>query len=70
MKTMNNLRSLIVQCKDDIWKNKETSLMEDELVEWLRICLPPTYSVTRDKNEISYIRIWIGENRKNRFLSN
>ncbi|CAF1019433.1 unnamed protein product [Adineta steineri] len=66
---MKNLRSLVVQCKVDTWDKRNTSLNEDELVEWLRLSLPSTYSICRDTNETSYIRIWIGENINNTFLS-
>ncbi|CAF2718728.1 unnamed protein product [Rotaria sp. Silwood2] len=69
IKTMNNLRSLIFQCKDDKWNNKDISSINDELVEWLRMCLPSTYSITRDKNEVLNIRIWISKNKKNTILS-
>ncbi|CAF4634990.1 unnamed protein product, partial [Rotaria magnacalcarata] len=38
--SMNKLRSLTVQCKDDTWNNKDLSSTKDELVEWLCNCLP------------------------------
>ncbi|CAF3874115.1 unnamed protein product [Rotaria sp. Silwood1] len=68
IKTMKNLRSLIVQCNDDIWNNKDISSINDELIEWLRMCLPSTYSITRDKNEVLNIRIWISKNENNTLL--
>ncbi|CAF1327565.1 unnamed protein product [Rotaria sp. Silwood1] len=68
IKTMKNLRSLIVQCNDDIWNNKYISSINDELIEWLRMCLPSTYSITRDKNEVLNIRIWISKNENNTLL--
>ncbi|CAF4572930.1 unnamed protein product, partial [Rotaria sp. Silwood2] len=69
IKTINNLRSLSFQCKDDKWSNKDISSMNDELVQWLRMCLPLTYSITKDKNDVLNIRIWISENEKNQILS-
>jgi hypothetical protein len=69
IKTMNNLRSLIFQCQDDLWINRNSTSIEDEFIQWLRISLPSTYLINRDKNEQSNIRIWIGDNRKNARLS-
>ncbi|CAF1428295.1 unnamed protein product [Rotaria sordida] len=69
IKTMNNLRSLIFQCKDDKWNHKDISSNNDELIEWLHMCLPSTYSIIRDKNDMSIIRIWINKNENNTFLS-
>jgi hypothetical protein len=66
---MNNLRSLIFQCQDDLWINRNSTSIEDEFIQWLRISLPSTYLISRDKNEQSNIRIWIGDNRKNARLS-
>jgi hypothetical protein len=39
--------------------------IEDEFLQWLRLSLPPSYLINRDKNEVSKIRIWIGDNRMN-----
>jgi hypothetical protein len=61
IKTMKNLRSVIFQCKDDQWNPKDFSSTQDELVQWLRKHLPSTCIITRDQNNISNIRIWIGE---------
>ncbi|CAF2054179.1 unnamed protein product [Rotaria magnacalcarata] len=63
--SMNKLRSLTVQCKDDTWNNKDLSSTKDELVEWLCNCLPSAYSIVRDKNEMSNIRIWISKSDNN-----
>jgi len=41
IKTMSNLRSLIVQCEDETTRN-------DELLQWLQDQLPSTYSMNRD----------------------
>lgn len=49
---MSNLRSLIIQCEDD-------NLGNNELIQWLHEHLPSTYSINRDLNEPSKIRLWI-----------
>ncbi|CAF1203626.1 unnamed protein product [Rotaria sordida] len=51
VKNMSNLRSLIVQCKDDRWN--------DEFIQWLSYHLPSTCSVSRDRHQTSNIRLWI-----------
>ena len=52
IKTMSNLQSMIIQCEDE---NRQS----DKLLEWLHEYLPSTYSVERDRNEPSKIRLWI-----------
>lgn len=70
LQTMINLRSLIFQCHDDSWSQKNSiTTTEDEFIQWLHKALPSTYLISRDKNEIANIRIWIGDHRKNTFLS-
>ncbi|CAF0909115.1 unnamed protein product [Adineta steineri] len=52
IKNMNNLQSIICQCKDD--------KLNDDFIQWLYRHLPSTYSISRDLNQLSNIRIWIG----------
>ena len=52
-----NLRTLIIQCQDDDYDETDDSI--DELLIWLREHLSKTYSINRDENETSVIRIWI-----------
>ncbi|CAF2996738.1 unnamed protein product, partial [Rotaria sp. Silwood2] len=58
IKTISNLQSLIIQCQDDTLNYDESLSINDELIEWLCSCLPPTYSITRDIGT-SNIRLWI-----------
>jgi hypothetical protein len=58
--TMMNLRALIVQCEDDRWNYKNSSLSkQDELIQWLRHRLPFTCTITRDSYITNNIRLWI-----------
>jgi hypothetical protein len=68
IQTMTNLRSFSFQCRDDLWVPQNSTSVEDEFLQWLRLSLPSTYLINRDKNEISKIRIWIGGNRMNTLL--
>lgn len=52
IENMFNLRTLIIQCEDDNSTN-------DELIQWLYEHLPSTYSIKRDFDEPSKIRLWI-----------
>jgi hypothetical protein len=61
IKSMSNLRVLIIRCNDDKWKNRNLSSINDELVEWLQKFLPSTYSISRDREETSNIQLWIDE---------
>ncbi|CAF5200365.1 unnamed protein product [Rotaria magnacalcarata] len=57
--TMTNLRSLNVRSRDDTWKEKMTS-DDDELLVWLKKCLPSTCTITRDTlSQSRHIRLWI-----------
>jgi hypothetical protein len=56
IKTMTNLRSLIIQCEDE---KQEKNSTNDELLQWLQDHLPSTYSINRDLNEPLKIRLWI-----------
>jgi hypothetical protein len=51
IKTMFNLQSLILQCKDDQFN--------DEYIHWLQRHLPSTYSIIRDMQQTMNIRLWI-----------
>ncbi|CAF0792756.1 unnamed protein product, partial [Adineta ricciae] len=68
LKTMTRLRSLVVLCKDDTWADRDATVSKDELIDWLRSSLPVTYSVNRDENETSFIRIWVGDRRNSAIL--
>ena len=56
---MPNLQSLTFQCKDDKWNNKVSSIINDELLQWLNEHLPFTCSIFRHKDQTSIIQIWI-----------
>ncbi|CAM2711896.1 unnamed protein product [Rotaria socialis] len=57
--TMTNLRSLNVRSRDDTWKENVTS-DDDELLLWLKKCLPSTCTITRDTlSQSRHIRLWI-----------
>ncbi|CAF0916631.1 unnamed protein product [Adineta steineri] len=67
---MPNLRALHVICRDDTWmmnNNNSSLLPTDELIDWLRMHLPPTCAIVRhdesvmDRQRISFkaIRLWI-----------
>ena len=68
LKTMTRLRSLVVLCKDDTWADRDATVSKDELIDWLRSNLAVTYSVNRDENETSFIRIWVGDRRNSGIL--
>jgi hypothetical protein len=68
IQTMTHLRSFVLQCQDDLWVPVNSTSVEDEFLQWLRLSLPSSYLINRDKNEISKIRIWIGDNRMNTLL--
>ncbi|CAF1594051.1 unnamed protein product [Rotaria sp. Silwood1] len=60
---MTNLRALNIKCRDDPFNetNDRSSFTEDELVKWLKECLPSTWTIARhpadiDQNEF---RNWI-----------
>ncbi len=55
---MSNLRALNVRCEDDHWTNQNNTT-EDDLVDWLRDCLPSSFLITRDTYHIHDIRLWI-----------
>lgn len=58
---MSNLRALNVRCEDDDWTNENQRILspQDELVEWLRDCLPSSCLVTRDTYHSQDVRLWI-----------
>jgi hypothetical protein len=57
---ISNLRALTFQCQNDQWGDSSESLLnEDELIQWLKNCLPSNCSVIRDEIDISIIRLWI-----------
>ncbi|UJR14301.1 hypothetical protein I4U23_001291 [Adineta vaga] len=59
---MKNLQALNVRCEDDRLTRENdlsTSSTQDELIEWLRECLPVSCMITRDTHRISDIRLWI-----------
>ncbi|CAF4254317.1 unnamed protein product [Adineta steineri] len=58
---MLNLQALNVRCEDDTWTNEENLSLStyDELIEWLRHCLPSSCMVTRDTHDNRDIRLWI-----------
>ncbi|CAF4239121.1 unnamed protein product [Rotaria sordida] len=56
---MNNLQSLIFQCKDDKWNPKISSSTNDELIQWLHEYLPSTCLISRNTQQISIIQVWI-----------
>ncbi|CAF1394722.1 unnamed protein product [Rotaria sordida] len=56
--TINNIQSINVRSKDDQFNNKST-LNNDELVCWLRQCLPFSCFINRNYYPISSIRLWI-----------
>jgi hypothetical protein len=70
IKKLINLRMLTVQCEDDRYSvqlalttkdneklHNENILNKDEFVRWLINHLPSTYSIVRDPESASYIRI-------------
>ncbi len=60
VKKMFNLRSLIVQCKDDVRVcGRSIFSTHGELLKWLQRRLPSVYSITRDVNATNNIRLWI-----------
>jgi hypothetical protein len=60
VKTMFNLRSLTVQCEDDVTVCCRSILpTHGELIKWLQRRLPAVYSITRDVNDRDNIRLWI-----------
>ncbi|UJR14431.1 hypothetical protein I4U23_001428 [Adineta vaga] len=52
IKIMSKLQSMIVQCEDE---DPQT----DELLQWLHVYLPSTYSIARDRDDLSKLRLWI-----------
>ncbi len=61
IKSMSNLRVLIIRFNDDKWKPRNRFSKNDKLVEWLQKYLPSTYSISRDRQDTSNIRLWIDE---------
>ena len=60
VKTMFHLRSLTVQCEDDITGCCRSILStHGDLIKWLQHRLPSIYSITRDENHTDTIRLWI-----------
>jgi hypothetical protein len=60
VKTMFHLRSLTVQCEDDVTVCCRSILpTHGELIKWLQRRLPALYSITRDVNDRDNIRLWI-----------
>ncbi|CAF3262188.1 unnamed protein product [Rotaria socialis] len=58
--SLNNLRALIVQSRDDNWTwNDYSSSTDDSYVQWLQQNLPSKCSVKRDSRFVHCIRIWI-----------
>ena len=57
--SMANLRSLTCLCKDDEYNVWNFSSTNDELVEWLRKCLPSKHSISRDQKQTNRIHLWI-----------
>jgi hypothetical protein len=60
VKTMFNLRALVIKCADDEYC-KQSVLTEhnDELVQWLKDYLSSTYLIVRDPEADSGILIWM-----------
>lgn len=55
-----NLRALTFQCQDDLWEeSNESSLQEDEIIQWLKHNLSSNCVISRDESELSAIRLWI-----------
>ena len=60
VETLTHLRALTFQCQDDEWdENRESTDMDDDLLPWLRSCLPSNCVVERDEIGMSIVRIWI-----------
>ena len=56
---MPNLRSLIFQCRDDVYTRQSSSTHADELLQWLTERLPSTCSISREEDQTSIAQIWI-----------
>ncbi|CAF3711173.1 unnamed protein product [Rotaria sp. Silwood1] len=56
---MTNLRALNIKCRDDPFNetNDQSSSTEDELVKWLKECLPSTWTIAR--HPADFVRMWI-----------
>jgi hypothetical protein len=70
---MSNLRALNVICRDDTLNPLRSSSTTDELIKWLQLRLPATYTITGNDNivtnwsnttakpvEYKAIQLWIG----------
>ncbi len=66
---MSNLRLLIFKCKDDNGFFLSSSILRDELVQWLQEHFSSSYSIIRDP-ETFCIRVWIDRKRKEPLLLN
>ncbi|CAF3603081.1 unnamed protein product [Rotaria sp. Silwood1] len=56
--TISNLRALNVRCQDDKL-DSSTTLIDDELINWLQQYLPSSSTITRDYYPVRCIRLWI-----------
>ena len=63
---MIHLRSLNIQCFDDPMLQQNSSIADDQFLQWLASVLPPTYLISRDKHQyqLSTVKIWIDEQQR------
>ncbi|CAF1582188.1 unnamed protein product [Adineta ricciae] len=61
VKEMQRLQALNVRCENDRWtqENSLSSSARDDLIEWLKECVPRSCVITRDTYRIGDIRLWI-----------
>mgnify|MGYP001036894548 CR=1 FL=1 len=66
LRTMIHLRSLNIQCFDDPMLQQNSSIADDQFLQWLASVLPPTYLISRDKHQyqLSTVKIWIDEQQR------
>ncbi|CAF2737583.1 unnamed protein product [Rotaria sp. Silwood2] len=56
---MTSLRALSIKCRDDTFNGSSdrSSFTEDELVKWLKECLPSVSTIAR--HSVEFVRMWI-----------